>query len=203
MHKIVFLGVLLFGGSLCGLQAQVHSEPFSAAVLGINVRSNVNKNLFHEYWNPSPGIGGSIGFPFYLGMAELNMEYSYFEGNSSDLPDIDKLLVSLGWVNRLRIVPKLRIGGGLRLLGSVLFFQNVLESVRIRVRDRFGSSSPETEIGVGLQADLTYELSPSWGIRAELNRNVIFTNTKLKLTYVGIGVVKTLKLPGWMREVLR
>lgn len=190
-------------GTMPGLYAQVQPEPFGEFELSFSLQANINENLLHDFWDPSPGISGSVGLPFYLGTVELNAGYHFFEGKTTDVPDIDRLQVSLGWVNRVKPAPRLRVGGGISLVGSVLFFKNIPEAERIRARDFYGSSSPETEVGIGLQADLTYQFSPSWSIRFNVNRDVTFTSTKMKLTYIGVGIVKSVSLPKPISEVLK
>lgn len=204
MIRILLLGALLLvAGPLPELYAQVHDDPFRELDLYLSVQTNINDNRFHESWNPSTGISGSAELPFYVGSAKLNARYDYFKPQIAGFPEIDQLQISLGWMNRLELSPRLRAGGGFSLLGSVFFFKNAGEEVQNRARDFYGSTSPESEVGLGLLADLTYDISPSWGVRVELNRSVLFTSTKLKLTYVGLGIVKTLQLPKGTAGVLR
>lgn len=207
MGRMFFIGMLLFvltgTGSGSGLYAQAHSDPFRSIEVAFSVQSNINENRFHEQWRSSPGINGGVGFPFYFGTVELNMGYGFFEGKTVGIPDIDRLQISLRWINKTNLFSRLKVGGGPSLLGSVFFFKNVSEEQQTRVRNLYGGTSPETEIGVGLQADLTYKLSSSWSVRAHVSRSVIFTSTKMKLTYVGVGMVKRMNLPGWLSEVLR
>ncbi len=207
MTRIFLPGALLLIAFISapapGLYAQVHGDLFGELDLYLSVRSNINDNLFHESWNPATGISGGAELPFYVGMTKLNARYDYFKPQIAGLPDIDQLQISLGWINRLKLSPRLQAGGGFSLLGSVFFFKNAGEEVQNRARNFYGSTSPESEVGVGLLADITYDLSPSWAVRMELNRSVLFTSTKLKLTYVGLGFVKTLQLPKGAARVLR
>jgi hypothetical protein len=204
MTRIFFIGVLLFlTGTTPDLYAQIHTDPFNEIDFSLSAQSNINDNRFHESWNPSTGISGSAELPFYVGMTRLSARYDFFESNTAGLPDIDQLQVSLGWMNRLKLLPRFRAGGGFSMLGSVFFFKNAGAEVQKRARESYGSTSPESEVGVGLSADLTYNVSRSWKVRLELNRTMLFTSTKLKMTYIGIGVVKTLDLPDWITEVLQ
>lgn len=211
-HKIIFgiSRILIFATGMIistnsWVQAQDDSPAFKEIDVMIALQENTNRNYFHDYWSPSPAFHVEFSTPFYLGSFFISGGYTSFTGTNyqMDLPDFDNLQASVGWGMRFNIIDRIEIGSSFGTLFSMMNFKNVSDEQQERAEKRFGSTSPESEIGFRYGADVSYDFTQNWGVRLQWTRNVVYTETKMKLNYVGLGIYRTFNTPEWLRKVLR
>lgn len=200
---ILILGVLPLISPQNQLRAQDENMAFRDLSIGLSVQQNTNRNYFHDHWTPSPRLQLALETPFYVGDFTVKGKYARFETETTALPDFDNVQISVGWNTQLVLTDRLHLGGGGSLLFATMFFYKASEEAALRARNTFGSTSPESEIGVALQGNLTWQMSSAWSLQLTFSRDIIYTDTKIKLNYVGVDIVRTVQMPRWLQEVLR
>ncbi|MEX0721937.1 MAG: hypothetical protein WD059_14775 [Balneolaceae bacterium] len=185
------------------LKAQEKTSAFGEIDLAVSYQENVNQNYFHDYWEPNPAFQIDVDTPFYAGDFFINGRFTSFSNLTDEVPAFDNAQVSVGWRMRYEIINRLKIGGSVGSLFSMMSFDYVNEEQREWAANNYGSTSPESEIGFIYGADISYEFTDLWGIRLNWNRNIIYTHTKMKLNYGGIGIYLKLHTPKWLQKVLK
>lgn len=184
------------------LKAQVQKSAFGEIDFVVSYQQNINQNYFHEYWEPNPALQIDLDTPFYAGDFFISSRFTSFSNLTEEVPAFDNIQVSVGWGMRYEIVNGLKIGGSVGSLFSMMSFTYGSEEQREFAGNHFGSTSPESEIGLIYGADISYEFFENWGLRLIWNRNTIYTHTKMKLDYAGIGLYRKFSTPKWLQKVL-
>ncbi|MEX0856883.1 MAG: hypothetical protein WD016_01955 [Balneolaceae bacterium] len=184
------------------LKAQKFPSAFEHIDVLLSYQQNVNQNYFHDYWSPDPAFQLELDTPFYAGNFFLSGRFNSVRHKTNEVPGFDNIQVTVGWGLRHEVVERVKIGGTVGTLFSMMAFNYVSDEQRDFAGTHFGSTSPESEIGLVFGADISYEFSGGWGIRVNWNRDIVYTQTKMKLNYIGIGLYRKFNTPIWLQEVL-
>lgn len=196
----LFSVIIIASGSIT--QAQTTHQAFEHLNFSLTIQNNINRNVLHDYWSHDPAIQLDIETPFYAGDFFAGGRFTSFSNRENGLPDYDNIQTHVGWGMKHPIVKGLKIGANTGLLFSMMRFKNVSDEHQERAEKRFGSTSPESEIGFIIGANISYSLSDTWSVQLLWNRNVIYTRHKMKLNYVGIGLSRRLITPAWLKGIL-
>lgn len=183
--------------------AQEKPQPFENIQLQLSYQQNINFNTFHEYWDADPAFQLDVVTPFYAGDFFIGGRYVNYSNLDNDLPDINFTQLNVGWGYRHEIFKRTQVGGRAGVLFNMMKFDNVTDEHQERAEKRFGSRSPESEIGFLLGAEIRYQILENWAIRFMWNRSIIYTRHKIKLDFVGVGISRSFETPRWLREILK
>ena len=72
------------------LICSVHNNPFDSLSISIQLIQNVNRNIFHDFYEPKNGFKTSITTPFYWGDIQGSLQVvPYYNKWLQDLPSIN------------------------------------------------------------------------------------------------------------------
>lgn len=183
--------------------AQSKDGAFDTITFSLSYQKNTNRNIFHSFWLPDPAFQVELETPFYAGDFFLGGRFTTFANKENGLPDIHYIQANVGWGLNIPVTRRFSINAKTAILFSMMRFTNVSAEHQERAEKRFGSTSPESEIGFLLGTDITYHINEKWGVKLQWNRNVIYTREKLKLNYFGLGISRKLTTPSWLKGILQ
>lgn len=199
---ILFAGIILILIPATGY-SQIRHEAFESLTLGLSYQSNLNRNVFHEYWQPNPAVQVDIETPFYAGYFFVGGRYASFSSlPNSDIPGFRNIQANVGWGWQFQLTPRIHLAPKSAVVFSMMEFTNVSSEHQQRAEKRFGSTSPESEIGFMLGTSIGYKMNDNWSLEVHWSRNIIYIRHKMKLNYAGIGISRKLITPQWLREIL-
>lgn len=183
--------------------AQTTHVAFEHIKIGLSFKNNLNRNSFHDYWQPNPAIQLDLETPFYAGYFFVGGRYASFSSvQNSGLPGFRNIQANVGWGWRFPLTSRIHLVPKSAAIFSMMRFTHVSSEHQLRAEKSFGSTSPESEIGFMLGASIGYKLNENWMLEAHWNRSIIYTNHKMKLNFAGIGISRKLITPQWLREIL-
>jgi hypothetical protein len=163
--------------------AQQTSPAFDTLSIGVRVVANVNRNTFHRYWDPHPGV-------VYLGRIEAGLHYASFSATRPEQPDFRSWFPYLGWGYDWPVAPRLSWYNGIRV-GDFLMSYDIP-----------GDNKTEQELGVTLNSGFSYAILRGWSLDVSVRYRVVFTHERLRHIYIAAGLRRSLKTPRWLREFL-
>ena len=172
------------------LQGQSSPTAFDSLTLAINAVANVNRNDFHDYWDPRVGLEIQATSPFYLGTAELGVHYAGFDAKRPEQPDFTSLLIYLGWGYEWPLVSWLGWRNGVRAGSLIMVF------------DLPKSHIYEQELGVALSSQLRCRLAGRWTLELAARYRIVFTRKRLKHAFLAAGIGHSFGTPQWLRDLL-
>lgn len=170
--------------------AQQTSPAFDTLSIGVRVVANVNRNTFHRYWDPGPGVELNFETPFYLGRIEAGLHYGGFSARRPEQPDFRSLFPYLGWGYDWRVGARVSWYNGIRV-GDFLMNYDIP-----------GDNTFEQELGVALNSRLSCVIVPEWSLDVSVRYRVVFTHERLRHIYIAAGLRRSLRTPRWLREFL-
>lgn len=203
IKTLIILAAGLFLTPDVEVQAQERTKAFQEIEVIFSYQHNSNRNYFHKYWESNPAYQIDFDTPFYAGNFFINGRFTSFTKRTEQVPDFTNIQVNAGWGMRYEIMQGLSIGGKTGVLFSMAFYEDLTNEQHDWAIENFGSTSPENETGILVGADILYEMSPVWGIKMDWSRNIVYTSTKMKLNYIGIGIYRALITPSWLQKILR
>jgi hypothetical protein len=150
----------------------------------IKVENISNKDAFFRYWEAGSGFGGVVGSPFYIGRAELGIEYHHYRVKDGRVPVLDAFFIYSGWSYPFEL-GGFSVAPGLRLGNYRMIFDDKTSPFR--------SESDESEFSTGVTLDLKYMIADRVGVSAGISHTTVHTYNKLYNVYIGGGMVVRLK----------
>ncbi len=169
---------------------QQAAQAFETLRLDLNLVANVNRNTFHEYWSPDPGVELNVAVPFYFGTLEAGFHYASFDGKAPEQPDFVSLFPYVGWSYDWRLAPRLDLDTGMRLGSLFTRFE------------RGGETLTEQEFGIGLGSRFRYAVAGAWSVDLAAEYRVLFTHERMRLLFIAGGISRSFTTPRWLREFL-
>jgi len=197
IREKILLAIILFLSVNAEKQLLATAEspvPFSTITIKINVSVNSNQNTFHEFWNPEVGGELIIEMPFYLGDIQAGIHLYPYSGLSAYQPDFISLNIFIGWGFGLKLSPRIRWYGGLRVGNYQMYFDD---------SDIHESQALESELCAGLNTRLEYNLINSWSLQIGATFLHVYTKKPLELIMITTGFSYTFDAPAWLREFLK
>lgn len=168
--------------------AQRPEPPFSRLNLSASFVADVSRDRLTDFWNPRSGGQLAIESPFYLGLLQGGAHLSRFDAKA-DAPDFTALYLFLGWGMEARLPLGLTGYAG-------------ISAGAFRMRFPREDNANEVEMGVGLGARLRRPIGGGWALSASAGLRRILTAEPLDQRVVTVGLVRTLRSPGWVRDFL-
>jgi len=176
------------------LYAENTDKTFQSATFRINLVTNINRNTLHQYWNPLLGGEAEIETPFYAGEIRVGLHLYQFNGKTDDYPDYLVGFFYIGWGVEIPLISQLGWFNGIRL-GS---YQMGFDDTDINPTQRV-----ESELAVGIDTGLNLKLSSRWQGHVGIGYIAVFTQKKIELLNLSVGISYTINSPDWLREFLK
>ena len=173
-----------------GAVAQHSNAAFDTLNVAVRIVVNINRNTFHRYWDPDPGVELSFETPFYFGRIEAGLHYANFNAQRAEQPDFRSFFPYLGWGLDCRVVRRLSWYNGVRVGNFLMSF------------DVAGDNQTEQELGVALNSRLAYSMLDGWSFDVSVRYRVVFTHERMRHVYIAAGLSRSLTTPRWLKEFL-
>ena len=190
MKRVILL--LLFLISSEQLICSVHSNPFDSLSISIQLIQNVNRNIFHDFYEPRNGIKTSITTPFYWGDIQGSLQVVPYHNKGQSDADFTGIEPNLKLGKQFYLSDKLRWfnGGG---IGWYIFYFS----------DEVVAGQIESELSTSYMSQLSYLVHKKISLSFEISKGTIFTYKKIDLVHISIGINYLTKSPSWMKLFLK
>ena len=174
------------------LICSVHNNPFDSLSISIQLIQNVNRNIFHDFYEPRNGIKTSITTPFYWGDIQGSLKVIPFYNKGQSDADFTGIEPSLKWGKQFYLSDKLRWfnGGG---IGWYIFYFS----------DEVVVGQIESELSTSYMSQLSYLVHKKISLSFEISKDTIFTYKIIDLIHISIGINYLTKTPDWMKLFLK
>ncbi len=180
---------VLFPAAIGIASAQEPSAAFDTLTVRLQAVANVNRNILHRFWDPSPGLEVNVQTPFNFGQLEAGLHYAGFDGRTPDQPDFRAFFPYLGWGYDAALSNRFSWYNGLRVGSFLMTF------------DIGGNDRTEQELGLGLVSRLSYRLGGAWTADLSGRYRVVFTHERLHLVFLAAGVGRAFDTPNWLKAL--
>ncbi len=170
--------------------AQESARAFDTLTVQLRATVNVNRNTFHRYWDPGPGLEFNVQTPLNIGKLEAGLHYSGFDGKRAEQPDFNAFFPYLGWGYDAALSNRVSWYNGVRA-GSFFMRFDIDEENRT-----------EQELGLGLVSLLSYRLGGAWSLDVSARYRVVFTHERLRFVYLAVGLGRAFAAPAWLKDLL-
>ena len=171
---------------------------FDSLEIGFQYIANINRNLFHDFYEPGKGVEGFIEMPFYYGDIQVAIQVlSYSAQEKDSVQDFEGLFTHLKWGKGYTLPYGVRwlAGIGVGLYAFLPDNQTLLAPSRL-------AHFTETELSTGFNSYFSYPISKNWAIRLEGSYQRIFTYKPIDLAYFSTGIGYTFATPKWVKAFL-
>lgn len=169
--------------------------PFSEISLIPGAKFTLNKNAFHNYWEPGKSYNLKIMSPFYYGEIGLGIEYQKFESIKLPAGDFDGYYASLHWEYPFELLKGVIVIAGFHTGINVFAYDDE--------EDIGEAGSIESETAAGFFGGVRINFGSQWFVAGGIDYRQIFTHNPIELSFFYAGVGKTFETPGWLREFLQ
>ena len=170
------------------------AEPFDSSTITLDLVSNINKNDFHNFWEPKTGFELDGRTDFYIGMLELGFTYNKNKSKSIDQPDYNSIFSYIGFGFNYKITKSLSNYTGFRVGNYYMDFDDELIHSELK---------SEHELGIGFNTSLQYSFIKKYALNLSLEHQKIFTYKRIYLWSVSAGVNYSFGTPKWLKEFLQ
>lgn len=187
--------ILFFAAiSVCSYQAQPE-EAFSKVSLGLNVSENVNRGLFHQYWNSQKAVNLYASTNLRYGFLDVGLTYNPFLAKSNEQPDFHSFFIYMQWSAGINIFENTDLKFG----GRAGMFQMIFDKT-----EEYSASTDlfEHEITLGLSASIIYRVKEKLALELNTSYQSILFRKKIDLYYTGLGIIYTFETPAWLKELI-
>jgi hypothetical protein len=168
-------------------------RPFETLEVGLSGAATLGEAPYTDLWDPGLGVEGRVETPFYLGRFTVGAAVAPHTAPDDVAPDYLALYFFGVWSADIALPAGLRLSPGLQ---AGLFRMQFDTDDDAAVRN-------EAELAVGPEVWLSAPLAGPWRLRAGVGGVRIFTNQRIDLRFVRVGVSRTFRTPGWLEDVLR
>ena len=180
---IIIIPLLSFGNQ---------KPPFSSLQINIQLASNRNNKILHEYWEVNKGMNISYQTPFYLGEICGGFSFFPYESRSDERPDFQSYFIYLGWLYEFQVFNKINFSPGIKFGNYLMNFDIKSEYDKL-----------ESEISTELFGRLEYKLTTKASLQIEYGQQNIYTYKILKLNLFKVGFALELEKPDWIMDIFR
>ncbi len=191
--RFLSIGLSVYIGILSDA-ALAQNTPFSHVDITIGGYQNIpGSDAFYEYFGTGFGAGASLRTPFYVGNADVGVQWHKYRKNVVTVPKMTAFFVYAGWGYPLRL-GAVEIEPGLRLGNYRMMFE---------LNNAFRSELDESEFTTSLQATARLALGERASLHLEASRMTVYTYNRLYYTYLGAGLSYRVRTSGRIQEALR
>lgn len=193
--RLLLALAVCFASAIAPLRAQEAANTSGAAFdslsFALRTALNVNRNTFHDFWDPEPGLEIESSTPFYLGRVEAGLQYLRFSARSQEQPDFSVWLPYLGW------------GLGWTATGRLTWHNSARVGMSFMRFAEIESNPSEQELAIDLSSRLSFSIAGPWAVDVGGRYQVVFTEERLRWLFLTVGLRHNLATPGWLKEFLR
>ena len=174
--------------------AAAQPAPFETLTLSAGGVSTLAGAPYTDFWDPGLGVELRVATPFYLGRVAAGVVAApHAEVEEGRVPDYLALYFFGAWS------AEIPLPGGLRLAPGV---QAGLFRMQFDADDA-ASVNNEAELAAGPEVWLSAPVARGWRVQAGVGAVRLFTAERIDLGFVRVGVSRTVRTPGWLRDFLR
>jgi hypothetical protein len=173
--------------------SKTNKKAFSKFSLNLNYVKNISQNEFNDFWKPRSGLEISISTPFYRGIIQGGIHYMPFYGQNPAYPDYKVYFYFLQWNIPLKLTNKIMWLNGFRF-GSYAMEFDVNEITQFEL--------VESELAAGLTSQISFNFINQWTVNLAGSYVTVFTNKRIKLIFISIGLSRSFTTPNWIRKIL-
>ena len=189
-----------------GLIYAQEPQAFDSLQIGLKYTANINRNIFHDFYEPGKGIEGFVEMPFYYGDIQAAVQILSYSAKKKGLT----LIEAKGKVQGFHgIFTHLKWGKQYSLPYGVGWFTGIGIGLCAFLPNKPTWSDPyqvahftETELSASLNSHLSYPIYQNWTMRLEGSYNRIFTYKQIDLAYFSIGIGYSFATPKWIKVFL-
>lgn len=187
------LGVfIIFGYAFEESWAQ--TKPFSFVEISLAGQQNIpTSEAFYEFYGSGIGAGLSLRTPFYVGTADVGLQWHTYGKNLVTVPKMTAFFLFAGWGYPLRL-GVLEIEPSFRLGNYRMIFE---------VDNAFKSELDESEFTTSINTRAQIGLGRRAFLHVEASRMTVYTYNRLYYTYIGAGISYRLATGSRFQEVLK
>jgi hypothetical protein len=184
--------ILIFGFAFEESWAQ--AKPFDYVEISLAGQQNIpTSDAFYEFYGTGIGAGLSLRTPFYIGTADVGLQWHKYGKNLVTVPKMTAFFLYAGWGYPLRFGP-LEIEPGFRLGNYRMMFE---------MDNAFKSELDESEFTTSLKTRAQLALGDRASMHIEASRMTVYTYNRLYYTYVGAGISYRFANGSRFQEVLK
>ena len=181
-----------------GLVYAQEKQAFDSLEIGLQYIANINRNVFHDFYEPGKGIEGFVEMPFYYGDITVAIQaLSYSAEKKSRVQGFHGVSTNLKWGKQYSLPYRVRWFTGIGVGLYAFLPGNPTWSAPYKV-----AHFTETELCAGLNSHLSYSIYKNWTMRFEGSYNRIFTYKPIDLAYFSVGIGYSFATPKWMKIFL-
>jgi hypothetical protein len=181
-----------------GLAYAQERQSFATLEIGLQYTANINRNVFHDFYDSGKGIEGFVAMPFYYGDIQATIQVlSYDAREKSQGQNFECVSTTLKWGKRYSMPDGVRWFTGIGIGLYAFLPGNPTWSVPYKV-----AHFTETELCGNLNTHLSYPIYENWTMRFEVSYNRIFTYKPIDLVYFSTGISYSFDTPKWMQVFL-
>jgi hypothetical protein len=187
------LGIIVLASAFIEVStAQI--APFSHLDISLTAHQNVPSNdAFYEFFGTGFGFGGNLKTPFYIGTADIGLQWHKYRKNLVTVPKMTALFMYAGWGYPLRM-GALEIEPSFRLGNYRMMFE---------MDNAFKSELDESEFTTALHARAQLFVGSKAAVHVEASRMTVYTYNRLYYNYVGGGVSYRMRTSKAVQGALR
>ena len=195
LHALGRTILLVIATSLVPVATAAQHRPAAFETIGISVSvlANVNRNSFHDIWQPGTGAELRLSAPFYAGTVEAGVDQLSFESEAVAVPGFRSRFIFIGWgLHVVRQAP-IRWSAGARLGTYTMHFDdNTLPDYR----------RSENELGTELTTQVGWRFTPAWEAAISGRFRTVLTEPRIRHLNVAVTLTRDLRTPRWLRDFL-
>lgn len=165
---------------------------FDTIDFGIQVVSNINREDFHDYWNPQKGINLSAKTPFYFGDVQAGLQVSSFESLKRDVLGFNSFFIFAGWGVTIDFFHRWDWFNGFCVGNELMDFGKSVSKY-----SRF-----ESELALSLNSQVAYHVNEKISVNVNASHKIIYTYNKIRLSFVSLGINYSMDTPAWIQDFL-
>jgi len=204
--SIIFIVTTLITISQNGLIYAQEPRAFDSLQIGLKYTANINRNIFHDFYEPGKGIEGFVEMPFYYGNIQAAVQIVFYSAKKKVMPSNEAkgkvqgfhgIFTHLKWGKQYSLPCRMGWFTGIGI-GLCAFLPNKptwLDPYEV-------AHFTETELSASLNSYLSYPIYQNWTMRFEGSYNRIFTYKPIDLAYFSIGIGYSFATPKWIRVFL-
>ena len=212
--SIIFIVTTSMTISQNGLIYAQEPQAFDSLQIGLKYTANINRNIFHDFYEPGKGIEGFVEMPFYYGDIQTAVQVLSYSAKKKGLPSSPSLRSRVnsakGEVQGFHgIFTHLKWGKQYSLPCRMGWFTGIGIGLCAFLPNNPTWSDPyevahftETELSASLNSHLSYPIYQNWTMRLEGSYNRIFTYKQIDLAYFSIGIGYSFATPKWIKVFL-
>ena len=174
-------------------RGKMETAAFSTIKIGMNYLQNVNRTIFHNYWDPKSGCDLFMEFPFYFGTIKTGLHLFSYKSRESGVPGFRTYFYYIGWGLEVPLIKILKSYWGFSIGSHQMTFDD---------KEINETQVTESELSSSFDAGLRFKIRRQTYLHLGSNYLIIYTHKRIELFFISFGIATLFKTPGWLRKFL-